>query len=271
MSKETFTPRSGTDQTSNRVPGQTGPARSARRDAARPAGAAVGSSRAAVRSSRPRTAQRSRRARQITATRARRRTMLLFAGIPLVLVAVIIGVLLASNSPSGVGLVNANDLNPASSPLNVGTKAPNFTLKTTDGKSYSLSSFKGKPVLLEFFAVWCPHCQAEAKVLNQLDAAFRPKGLQTLAVLASPYGKNYDSSGGTDLSIVTKSDINWFTSNFQVTHPTLIDPTFATVNKYGASSYPTLYILDKNGIVRYADTGEQPYASMASVITAALK
>jgi peroxiredoxin len=198
--------------------------------------------------------------------------MLLFAGIPLVLVVVIIVVLLvATEAPSGVGLVNANDLNPAPSPLSVGTKAPDFTLKTVDGKSYTLSSFKGKPVLLEFFAVWCPHCQAESTVLNQLDAAFGPHGLQTLAVLASPYGKNYDNSGGTDLSIATKSDINWFISNFKVKHPTVIDPTFATVNKYGASSYPTLYVLDKNGIIRFANTGEQPYNALATVIQAALK
>ena len=198
--------------------------------------------------------------------------MLLFVGIPLVFVVVFIGVVLAvSNGPSGVGLVNANDLNPAPSPLSVGTKAPDFTLKTVDGKSYTLSSYKGKPVLLEFFAVWCPHCQAESKVLNQLDAAFGPHGLQTIAVLASPYGKNYDNSGGTDLTIATKSDINWFISNFKVTHLTLIDPTFATVNKYGASSYPTLYVLDKNGIIRFANTGEQPYNAMATVIQAALK
>jgi len=198
--------------------------------------------------------------------------MLLFVGIPLIIIVVIIGVVLAvSNAPSSVGLVNANDLNPAPSPLSVGTKAPDFTLKTVDGKSYTLSSFKGKPVLLEFFAVWCPHCQAEAKVLNQLDAAFGPHGMETLAVLASPYGKNYDNSGGTDLTIVSKSDINWFTSTFNVKHPTLIDPTFATVNKFGASSYPTLYVLDKNGIVRFANTGEQPYNAMATVIQTALK
>jgi peroxiredoxin len=198
--------------------------------------------------------------------------MLLFIGIPVVFVVVFIGVLLAeSNGPSGVGLVNANDLNPGPSPLTVGAKAPDFTLKTVEGKSYSLASFMGKPVLLEFFAVWCPHCQAEAKVLNQLDAAFNPHGLQTIAVLASPYGQNYDKSGGTDLTIATKSDINWFISNFKVKHPTLIDPTFATVNKYGASSYPTLYVLDKKGIVQFANTGEQPYNAMATVIQAALK
>ena len=267
MTKETFTP--DTNPSPDTAPG-TGTAAS--RAARRAAGNTGAGTRGDTRAVRAREAPRSRRGRQLSSARARRRTMLLFVGIPLVFVVVFIGVVLAvSNGPSGVGLVNANDLNPAPSPLSVGTKAPDFTLKTVDGKSYTLSSYKGKPVLLEFFAVWCPHCQAESKVLNQLDAAFGPHGLQTIAVLASPYGKNYDNSGGTDLTIATKSDINWFISNFKVTHLTLIDPTFATVNKYGASSYPTLYVLDKNGIIRFANTGEQPYNAMATVIQAALK
>jgi peroxiredoxin len=269
MTKETFTPKSGTG--SGTDPGsETGTA--ANRAARRASGSAGSGSRVNTQSTRARQVPRSRRGRQISSARARRRTMLLFVGIPIVFVVVFIGVLLAvSNGPSGVGLVNSNDLNPGSTALAVGTKAPDFTLKTVDGKSYSLSSSKGKPVLLEFFAVWCPHCQAEAKVLNQLDAAFGPHGLTTIAVLASPYGRNYDNSGQTDLTIATKSDINWFTSTFNVKHLTLIDPTFATVNKYNASSYPTLYILDKNGIIRFADTGEQPYNAMATVIQAALK
>ncbi|MGH2410370.1 MAG: TlpA disulfide reductase family protein, partial [Chloroflexota bacterium] len=142
---------------------------------------------------------------------------------------------------------------------------------TVDGQQYKLSDLKGKTVLLEFFAVWCPHCQRESTVINQLDTNFGPKGLQTLAVLASPYGRNYDTSGGSDTSIVTKSDVRWFEKTFGVQHPTLIDPTFATVNTYNATSYPTLYVVDRKGVIRYANTGEQPYSALAAAITAALK
>lgn len=214
--------------------------------------------------------RRPTRAQQIRQARTRRRAFL-FGGVPLVLVVIVVAILIASNSMSSTGMVNANDLNPGSQVLKVGTKAPNFTLKTVDGKPYSLSQFKGKPVLLEFFAVWCPHCQREAKVISQLDTKFGPKGLQTLAVLASPYGRNYDSSGGSDLSIVTKSDVQWFEKTFGVQHPTLIDPTFATVNTYNATSYPTLYVVDRQGVIRYANTGEQPYSALAAAITAASK
>ena len=214
--------------------------------------------------------RRPTRAQQIHQARTRRRA-LIFGGVPLVLVVIVVAILIASNSTSSSGLVNANDLNPGSKLLSVGTKAPNFTLKTVDGKSYSLSSLKGKPVLLEFFAVWCPHCQRESTVINQLDTNLGPKGLQTLAVLASPYGRNYDTSGGNDLSIVTKGDVQWFEKTFAVQHPTLIDPTFATVNTYNATSYPTLYVVDRQGVIRYANSGEQPYANLAAPINAALK
>jgi peroxiredoxin len=191
--------------------------------------------------------------------------------IPLAIVIGVVAVLIITQTLNTNGLVNADKLNPASQMLKVGTKAPDFTLSTVDGKSYSLSSFKGKPVLLEFFAVWCPHCQRESTVLNQVDSKFGPKGLQSLAILANPYGRNYDTSGQNDLTIVSKSDINWFEQTFGVKHPTLIDPSFATVNTYGASSYPTIYVIDKQGIVRYAQAGEQPLSALATAITAASK
>ncbi len=211
---------------------------------------------------------RGTRAQLVRRQRTRRRVFIL-GGVPLVLVVIVVAILIASNPSSSVGMVNANDLNPGSQLLSVGTKAPNFSLKTIDGKQYTLSSFKGKPVLLEFFAVWCPHCQRESTVINQLDRNFGPKGLQTVAVLASPYGRNYDNSGGSDLTIVTKSDVQWFETTFGVKHLTLIDPTFATVNKYNANSYPTLYVVDRQGVIRYANSGEQPYATLAAAITAA--
>ena len=258
MTKDAANPKPGKDQR-NRTHPATGKVSS--QAAARDAGT-TGNVRRRTRGA------GSRHGRQGGSAQARRRTMLLFGGIPLLLVVVIIVVLLvATNAPSSVGLVNANDLYPAKAQLIVGTKAPNFSLKTLDGKTYSLSSFKGRPVLLEFFAVWCPVCQAESTVINQIDATFGPKGLQTVAVLANPYGRNYEKSGNTDLTIVTKGDVNWCISNFKVTHLTLIDPSFATVNTYGASSYPGFYLIDKTGTIRYAETGGRPLAELSSAIT----
>ena len=188
----------------------------------------------------------------------------------IVLVAVAIAVSQHSGSSAGGPAITdgPSNVNPAAM-LTVGAKAPDFTLPTVDGKQYHLAQFRGHPVLLEFFAVWCPHCQAMSSKLNQLDQDFKGQGLQTLAVLANPYGKDYESSG--DTRAVDKADITWFETTYNVQHPTLVDKHWTTVNAYGANSYPTLYVLDKNGIVRYANTGEHPYAELADAVTAAAK
>lgn len=214
---------------------------------------------------------RSRYMRRTSAARARKRFVLLSSGLLVLIAAGIAAAILATRSTTSTAgdLVSASAYNPSGQLLSTGTAAPGFTLSTIDGKRYSLSSLKGRPVLLEFFAVWCPYCQAESGILNQIDKNYGPKGLQTLAVLSSPYGRNYDTSGGTDLSVVSKSDVSWFIQNFGVKHPTLIDPNFSTVNTYGVSSYPTIYVLDKNGIIRYADSGEQSYSLLAGGIAGA--
>lgn len=95
-------------------------------------------------------------------------------------------------------------LDPAASVLKRGTTAPNFSLRDAVGVKYSLSAYAGHPVLLEFFAVWCPVCQRETSVIHQLAQAFAPKGVQTLAVLANPYGRNFETSGRKDLSLTLR-------------------------------------------------------------------
>ncbi len=74
----------------------------------------------------------------------------------------------------------------------IGETAPDFTLPSADGKAYSLSQFKGKVVLLELFAPWCPHCQGDAPLFNEVYEKYKDKGVQVLAVSASPYGRNYE-------------------------------------------------------------------------------
>ncbi len=167
---------------------------------------------------------------------------------------------------SGQALTNPANLAPAPNQLAVGTAAPDFDLATTDGQHYRLSSLRGQPVLLEFYAVWCPHCQAEAPVMTKLSSTFGPKGLKVLSILASPYGRDYETSNGTNLNPATAADLAWYAQTFAVTFPMLIDPTFATVNQYGINSYPTIYLVDGNGIVRYVGTGEVAYDTLSTAI-----
>lgn len=216
---------------------------------------------------RPRRATTSTRVQaRAEAARRRRLTILTGAATVIIIAIIVIVAVISNNNSNGSGLTVASDLNPKTTMLPVGSTMSDFQLSTDSGQSYKLSNYRGKPVLVEFFAIWCPHCQAMAPIIDQLNAAYKTKGLQVLAVLANPYGKNFDLSGQTDLTLATKSDVSWYTVNFKPTYPLLIDPTFKVVNEDGANSYPTIYVLDKTGKVRSATQGEVPYSQLAGVL-----
>jgi thiol-disulfide isomerase/thioredoxin len=206
------------------------------------------------------------RARVVEAQRRRRLTILLGIGTIIVVAVIVIVAVLSNSSSNGGALTDSGKLNPKTTTLRAGSTFPNFNLATVDGKHYTLSDYKGKPVLVEFFAVWCPHCQHVAPIIDQLNATYKSKGLQVLAVLANPYGRNYDLSGGTDTRLADKGDIQWYTQQFKPSYPLLIDPNFTVVNEVGANSYPTIYTLDKSLKVHSVTQGEVPYSQLAGAI-----
>lgn len=211
-----------------------------------------------------------RRAREkaARAQAAQRRKFVIVGGgatAVVVIAIVVISFMRAPASPTSLTVVT--NYNPPSQLLKTGITPPAFDLVTSDSNQHiTTASLKGHVALLEFFAVWCPHCQREAPLLNALDLAEKGIGYQAVSILASPYGRNFDTSGGTDLTPVSASDVSWYKQSFAVSHPILIDPTYAAVNKYGIPGYPTIYILDKSGIIRYASTGEVTYQQLATEI-----
>jgi peroxiredoxin len=159
---------------------------------------------------------------------------------------------------------------PKSEMLKVGTQAPDFTLTDTHGTSFSLSAQRGHPVLLEFFAVWCPHCQREAPIIQSLYKQYQSQGVRVWSILASPYGPNYDNSFGLDTTPASAADLRWFANTFHEHVPQLVDPSFRAVNEYGISSYPGIYVIDKNGKIIHSSAGEQPRSVLANAIDSAL-
>jgi peroxiredoxin len=173
----------------------------------------------------------------------------------------------SSSTATGPGLTAASD--PGNGPQNqlaVGTRAPGFALKDINGKVYSLALQQGHPVVLEFFAVWCPHCQAMAQVFQRLDKRYASKGVRFWQILASPYGPNYNNSYGQDTSTVSRVDVENFAKLYHETLPKLVDPTFKVVDEYGINAFPGIYIIDKNGVIKYSDNGEKPYSTLSKAI-----
>lgn len=114
--------------------------------------------------------------------------------------------------------------------------APNFTLKNAEGKDVSLSDFRGKVVVLNFWATWCGPCQIEIPWFIQFEQKYRSKGLEIVGV-------SMDEDGW--------KVIKPFVREHHVNYPILLgDETVATLYG-GLDALPTTYILDRQGRIAY--------------------
>lgn len=112
-------------------------------------------------------------------------------------------------------------------------KAIDFKLKDLEGNELSLSDLKGKNVLLNFWATWCPPCKSEMPEIEKLYQETKKGDLVIIAVEI-----------GEPLSTV-KPFINNNKYNFKV----LLDSDQSVATKYGISAIPTSYFIDKDGNV----------------------
>ncbi|RJQ46092.1 MAG: TlpA family protein disulfide reductase [Nitrospiraceae bacterium] len=113
----------------------------------------------------------------------------------------------------------------------VGESAPDFTLKDMSGKDVTLSSFKGKPVLLNFWATWCPYCRQERSHLKTLYEEYKGKDLVIISV-------SIDRS--------TRTIKNFMEQN-PAPYIVLTDTEGAAAVPYNVMSLPTTYLIDRNG------------------------
>ncbi len=176
------------------------------------------------------------------------------------------------NTEPGVGSVENKPASDEGSPSNdallpVGTQAPQFTLKTPQGESVSLSSMRGKAVLLEFFASWCPHCVAEAPHLAALARSFagQPVAFASINADSEDAGSVYAYHRYFGLPFPALVDPGQHAGSYS--HPGSVGKVSAA---YKIADFPTFYVLDKNGIVRWRNDREQPDAAIKQAIQRAL-
>jgi peroxiredoxin len=110
--------------------------------------------------------------------------------------------------------------------------APDFSLPDAHGTMQRLSAFRGRVVLLSFWATWCPPCQEDMPALERFYQAHRDRGLTVLAVASDRQGE----------AVVTP-----FLSQYGLSFTALLDSTGEVTRMYGVSSLPTTYLLDRQG------------------------
>ncbi len=120
--------------------------------------------------------------------------------------------------------------------------APDFHLKNLDGHMVTLSEFRGKPVLINFWASWCPPCREEMPYLQQVYDEWTGKGLVLLTI---------------DIG-ETPATINKFFTDNNLSLPVLLDTDKEVGREYGITGVPETFLIDKNGIIRKKQIGAYP-------------
>ena len=127
----------------------------------------------------------------------------------------------------------------------VGDKALEFAMRDMSGSYVSITAMRGKVIVLNFWATWCPPCTVEMPGLDQLYHDYRADGLEVIGV----------SSDGSEVGI------REFLSETPVDFPILHDRSGRVTKLYGVNSLPTTFLIDRSGTVVNLFMGEQDWTS----------
>lgn len=140
------------------------------------------------------------------------------------------------------------------SPL-VARQAPSFTLTLFDGKVVRLADFRGKAVLVNFWASWCVPCRAEARALESAWQKYKDRGVVFLGV-------NIQDK---------EEDARAFMKEFGITYLNGRDASGKIVVDYGVWGIPETFFVDAQGRITYKHAGELKTPTITSKLDAALR
>src|SRR3989304_2360998 len=138
--------------------------------------------------------------------------------------------------PSAVGAPLSSSPSPRE-----GFLAPDFTLESLDGTLVTLSELRGKIVVINLWATWCPPCRAEMPALEKSYELYKDSGVVILGVNLT----NQDSL----------RDVPRFVEEFGLTFPILLDQDGSVSLLYQLKGLPTTYFVNRNGIIRTVVVG----------------
>ena len=129
--------------------------------------------------------------------------------------------------------------------LHVGATAPEFTVPLDDGSTYQLADLDGRPIRLadlrgkavwiNFWATWCPPCQAEVPVLRDVSARYRDRGLELIAI---------------SVQETSPEDVRAYADRYQLGYTIGFDGSGVIFHEYKAYGLPTQVFIDPNGVIR---------------------
>ncbi|MCB1790678.1 MAG: TlpA family protein disulfide reductase [Gammaproteobacteria bacterium] len=123
--------------------------------------------------------------------------------------------------------------------------AADFALPDIDGENHALSDYRGRVVMLNFWATWCPPCRREMPSMQRLYDKYRERGLVVVAV-----------NQWEDPDLVFE-----FTGRLSVdpTFPILFDRESRVAEDYGVKGLPTTFLIDKDGQIRFRAIGGREF------------
>ena len=131
------------------------------------------------------------------------------------------------------------------SPVATPVEAPAFRLKDMDGSEMALADFRGKVVLLNFWATWCPPCRREMPSMERVHQELNAGPFSVIAI------NEYESPDHVFAYVSQLST--------DPTFPILFDPDSAVSELYKVRGLPTTYLIDKHGRIRYRAIGGREY------------
>jgi peroxiredoxin len=127
----------------------------------------------------------------------------------------------------------------------IGSPAPDFQLRDSNGTVWNLSDLRGKVVFINFWATWCTVCKAEMVYKESLYKKMQGKPFQMLGILFKDDPRN----------------LTPYFRKIEVSLPTLLSPDDEAAALFGITGVPETFIIDKNGIIREKLVGPRQWDS----------
>jgi thiol-disulfide isomerase/thioredoxin len=152
------------------------------------------------------------------------------------------------------------------SPLN-GKPAPDFELKDLTGKKVSLESYRGKAVLINFWATWCGPCKLETPWIVELRQKYASQGFEVLGIDTEGDDLKPDDKTGWEKATAAASK---FVAQEKMPYPVLLDGDSISHDYGGLDDLPTSFFVDSKGVVVAAQVGLTSESDIESKIEKAL-